>query len=488
MTREYWALFAILQCFNFYQILTHAMWRDELQTWSLVRESGTLMELFHNMRYDGFPPLWYLALWFISKASASPLAMQLFHFICSFAVQLLVMTRAPFSVKMRLAIVAGYYISFEYCLISRAYVLGVLLIFLYCSYRSQLANRPVLRAVIWGALANTSVYGAILSLAFVTDELVMFVKGLREALDSRGRKAIDLAGFLAVYGGLLAIAVAFMLSPADGNFSEGWRLHPDLNELIYEFCRNLVFLLPVPLARPTFWNTLALTDFSGFSRWMIIPSALVIMSAVWLALRPSQRYLRLFMLGFGGIWIFTVVKYYGFVRHVGTEVILFVACVWLAADERGTSWPVASRGSQWAIWCILAVNLLAWGMASIYHLRYDFSGSVEMARVIRGMGSNPPPIVADADNAASSVAGYLNMPLYYVSNRRQQTYIRWNRERTGGGSGDALDLARDLVAGGDPRVLLLLNYPLEGERARFLARTRDAIVGDETFYLYEYVK
>jgi hypothetical protein len=481
----HWALFALLQCFNLYQLLHHAMWRDELQIWSLVRESGTLPELIHNMRYDGFPPLWYICLWFISLVTASPLAMQLFHFVCSLAAQLLVMTRAPFSGAMKLAVVAGYYVSFEYCIISRAYVLGVLLIFLFCAYRSWLAPRPLLRALIWGAVANSSIYGAILSLAFVVDELVSFATGWRGGGGERGRRLKTLAGFLAVYGLLLAAAVACMLPPADGNFSEGWRLHPGMNELIYQFCRNLVFLVPIPLARPTFWNTLALTDFTGFSRWMIIPAGSVVLTAVWLALRPSPRHLRLFMLGFIGIWLFTVVKYYGFVRHVGAEAILFLACVWLSAEAR-TGEPAPSRRSRLALWCLLTTQVLAWGMASYYHLNHDFSGSREMARLIRGLGPNPPPIVADADNAASSVAGYLNAPLHYAANRKAQTYIRWNRERTGGGVDDTLAFARELAGKGNPRVLLLLNYPLEGTPAKFLARTRDAIVADEVFYLYEF--
>src|SRR5512138_1715627 len=91
VSRWQWALFVLLQLFNLYQVLHHAMWRDELQIWSVVRESPTLPQLFHNMRYDGFPPLWYICLWFISLVTSAPMAMQLFHFACSFAAQFLVM-------------------------------------------------------------------------------------------------------------------------------------------------------------------------------------------------------------------------------------------------------------------------------------------------------------------------------------------------------------------------------------------------------------
>lgn len=343
----------------------------------------------------------------------------------------------------------------------------------------------MLRSIIWGGVANTSVYGAILSLAFVADELVAFIANWRESGGERGQSLKNFFGFMVVYSLLLALAVACMLPPSDGNFSEGWRFHHNFVELFYLFCRSLTFLVPIPLAKPDFWNTLVLTDFTGFIRWMVIPSAVVILVAVWLTLRVSPRYLRLFMLGFVGIWIFTVVKYYGFARHMGAETILLLACLWLAAGEEETRYGASSWSSR-AIGVILGTQVVAWGIASWYHLNFDFSGSREMAQFIRVLDAKLPPIVADADDATSSVAGYLNQPLYYASNRKVQTYIRWNRERTGGGVEDTLAFAHELAEGGN-RVLLLLNYPLESQTAKFLARTRGAIVADEVFYLYEYV-
>ncbi len=39
-------------------ILTHALWQDEWQAWLLARDSRSLAELFHNLRYEGHPALW----------------------------------------------------------------------------------------------------------------------------------------------------------------------------------------------------------------------------------------------------------------------------------------------------------------------------------------------------------------------------------------------------------------------------------------------
>ena len=43
-------------------ILNHAMWRDELNVWLIVRDSQSLSELFHNIHYEGHPFVWYICL------------------------------------------------------------------------------------------------------------------------------------------------------------------------------------------------------------------------------------------------------------------------------------------------------------------------------------------------------------------------------------------------------------------------------------------
>jgi hypothetical protein len=481
-----WFFFALLQIFNFYQIIHHAMWRDELQIWSIVRESSSLSELFHNMRYDGFPPLWYLCLWGLSFISTSPLTMQLFHYACSFVAQFLVMSRAPFSWGMKLAIVAGYFISFEYCIISRAYVLGVLLLFLLCSYRVHLANHPLLRGAILGLLANTSVYGAILSIAFVADELWVAFGNRKKYTSPPFRSKGELLGLITVYGVLFFVAVAFMIPPYDVKFARGWNLNFDIAEMGSLFHRNLLFMVPIPTPKIAFWNSVAMND-AGI--WVSVPVSLGVLLAIWYALKPAPRYLGVFSLGFSGIWLFSVIGYLGFLRHIGAAMVLFIACVWLMAATNYENKIDTPRSSHVAIWCILIANCIAWGMASYYHLRYDFSGSREMARIIQRSGKSTHPIIADIDYAASSVAGYLGRPLYYITNDKFQTYIRWNTARADDRNPEkALAVANDLAVRENGRALLLLNYSIVSENAKLLARTHNAIEADEEFYLYEYVR
>ena len=58
----------------------HEMWRDELQAWMIARDSTSLGDLFgHNMRYEGHPGLWHLALFVLTRVTDNPVAMQALH-------------------------------------------------------------------------------------------------------------------------------------------------------------------------------------------------------------------------------------------------------------------------------------------------------------------------------------------------------------------------------------------------------------------------
>ncbi len=448
----------------------------------MARGGATLTDLFHNMRYDGFPPLWYIAVWCLSRISSSPLTMQLFHFCCAAAAQFLIMTRAPFPRAMKLAVVAGYYFSFEYCVISRAYVLGVLLIVILCAFREWLTEHPWANGYLLGLLANTSVYGAILAIAFVLYDLWPLVKNGTgvDALSRHGWRG--LIPYLAIFGVLLCVAVAFMIPPDDGDYFAGWDLHPALTDAFLYFSRNLFGLAPIPKPQPSFWCTLA-PVMAG--KGVGIPISFLVLLAVWLALRASLRQLGLFFIGFAGIWVFTVIKFFGYVRHIGHVLVLFIACLWLAALPSKGSPQSISRPARVAVWSILIANLVAMGIASYYHLNYEFSGSRAIASVIERSGRQDTPIVADIDFAASSVSGYLGRPLYYATTGKAQSFIQWNTARGEGGPDAVLSLANELYTR-DKGVLLLLNYPWEGGKVRLIAQTPEAIVANEQFYLYEF--
>src|SRR5262249_46129987 len=92
----------------------HAMWFDELHAWNIARASHSVGDLSQNLRYEGHPILWYLPLFAITRFSGDPHAMQLLQWAIATGTIALVLFRAPFSVPVRVAVLAGYCFAFEY--------------------------------------------------------------------------------------------------------------------------------------------------------------------------------------------------------------------------------------------------------------------------------------------------------------------------------------------------------------------------------------
>ncbi len=53
-------------------MLAHEMWFDEIQAWLIARDSHDIVDLIHNLRYEGHPALWYLLLMPLTRLSVTP--------------------------------------------------------------------------------------------------------------------------------------------------------------------------------------------------------------------------------------------------------------------------------------------------------------------------------------------------------------------------------------------------------------------------------
>ncbi|HZE76598.1 MAG TPA: hypothetical protein VE091_14900, partial [Gemmatimonadales bacterium] len=42
-----------------FAMASHELWRDEAQPWLVALHSGSLLELFRHIKYEGHPGLWY---------------------------------------------------------------------------------------------------------------------------------------------------------------------------------------------------------------------------------------------------------------------------------------------------------------------------------------------------------------------------------------------------------------------------------------------
>ena len=106
-------------------ILFHEIWLDEAHHWLLARDSASLSELWAVSRYEGHPIFWNVILFIITRFTSDPVWMQLVHWLISVTVVFFVMRFSPLPALWNILFVFGYFILYEYTVISRNYsILG----------------------------------------------------------------------------------------------------------------------------------------------------------------------------------------------------------------------------------------------------------------------------------------------------------------------------------------------------------------------------
>lgn len=238
-------------------IFRHEMWRDELQAWSLAKDSSSLAELYQAGRYEKHPQAWFLVLFLLSRLTASPVIMQLFHLFPASLSAYLVLKFFPFPLLYRFLLIFGYYLLFEYGIISRNYALGVLCLFLFCTLYPSFRSRPFPLGLCLFVTANTSAYGLIvavcLSAALLADVIL--------TEDLRGRVKYYFPLILAVLGVFLAY---IQLAPmADSVIDRTARLQTTFQPELFQGLIRLIprAYFPVPQFVFQFWNSYVLDVF-----------------------------------------------------------------------------------------------------------------------------------------------------------------------------------------------------------------------------------
>lgn len=470
-------------------ILNHPLWQDEWQAWLIARGSGSLTELFHNIRYDGHPGLWYLFLYLLSRWTSHPLAIQLFHLGLATTTVWIFLRYSPFTRLQKILFIFGYFPFFEYAIISRNYAAGILLIFTYCAIFVQtLPKKHLLLAGLLFLLCQTSVYGVLLAMAL--GAALIF----RELWDNRFnpiRPQRGLIIFSAILGAGIFLAVLQLMPPHDSGFAVDWRGNFDWPVLVRTGNTIWESYIPLPDLNYHFWNTNLIQ-----LPYLKLFFSLLLLAFPLLLFRRQPSVLTLFSLGTLAILSFTYTKYPGSLRHHGHLFILLIAALWLSSyspDRPGESRrfgkivEFCQQRRNGFISLILAAQLTAGLLAASLSLGYPFSAGEETARYIQAHGLDNMLIAGDEDDAASVISGYLNRPLYYLCANRLGTFVIWDQQRHGLEVSEVLRRCRELARRHRREVLLILNREIitpEPDIISLRQCTR-SIVSKEAFYLYK---
>ena len=120
-----WLAYAVLLGFA---IFHHQMWSDELQAFLIARDSGSIAELFKNLRYEGHPALWYLLLMIPSHISWNPAGMQILNYLLALTEAWLILSVRELKLIVRILLIFSFTLFYTDGTLARSYMLAVLLL------------------------------------------------------------------------------------------------------------------------------------------------------------------------------------------------------------------------------------------------------------------------------------------------------------------------------------------------------------------------
>ncbi len=468
---------------SLYSVSHHEMWRDELQAWMIAISGNSISELFANIKYEGHPPLWFIILYALKHLTRNPAAIQVVHVIIA-AISVFVFTRyAPFTITERVLFVFGYFVFYEYNIISRNYAVGVLLLFCFLSIHKEriLENNYVVLAIILFLLCRANVFATVLAVTCASYSAITLFQQRADWITSPKKRTEIIFSAVVFLGGLVT-ALRVMSPEPDISLYAPLHLPANFEELVADTTAIVSSLwsayMPLPRFETVFWesNAISYLPLRPFERYMVrfvISLAVFIIITAAFMRKPRVLFFYLFSSCFVFFFYFVVVFR---VRYIGHLYLIFIASMWLwrgntlSHDFRNMyihKFAVFSEKilMRYILIIILIVNFAAGVSANVMDIVMPFSSSSEAAAFIK----NDPrtanlPIAGSIDYIVSPIAGYLNRPVYYLDSGRLGTFIIWDKKRKIWTPADLTDIVKkekkDLV--------LVTSYPLQRDLMEFL--------------------
>lgn len=490
----------------------HEMWRDEIMAWLMARDIATPWQVFSIIKYEGHPGLWYLLMWPLAHLSWNPVWMQALHAWIAGAAVFVLLRCGPFSWTVRVVLALGYFLAYEWAVISRNYAVSVLLLFVFCALYGRRWRRFPALALVLFLLCHTNVHSLILVSIFFVVLLVEFAVAFVGQRDDANRYLGRVTlGFLMIAAGLVTAGLQ-MTPPADSGTAREWvhEWQPErFQKVAGIFCRAY---LPLPADRVTFWNGNRLLEAGQAPPprpWFAVPlertvpvaGCILGVGCLFFLKRPWM--VVPYLLGSVALAAFFYVKYFGSLRNHGFLFLLFLVTVWLSSYYRpwhtSSSW-IDALSDSWdrhRMKVLLFLGLIHVGgtwTAVRQDWREPFSNGRAAAAWIRAAYPDRSQLVFAGDQAGvvSTVVGYLQLDrIFYLDRKEFGAHLKQDRRLGAMARPDVPQRVHDLAARERKSVLLVLSYRLSAEETaslggQFLLGFDSPSVIGENYYLYLY--
>jgi tetratricopeptide (TPR) repeat protein len=489
-------------------VVHHEMWRDELEPWLIASCSETLSDFFRNMKMGSNPYLWYLILHFLSKITLSPIIAQLAHLAFAIGAVYLVLRFSPFTLLQKFFLCCGYYMLYEYGIISRGYSLTIFFIFLFCVLYKKHWSTGIPLAIVIFFLANaTGGFGAILSIAFLMFLVANYL--FNEMSDPKKKQKIKYFGwtvFLILFS--IWVAVKSISPPADSVYANFWFKEIDTARMVKILHRVWGGYIPIPdLSTVNFWNTniISIADPVGFAKLFLTLVSLAFILFGTLLFSRRISILIFFLAGTFGILLFSYLNGAIFIingaRYNGFMFLIFIISYWLMSyfPEKNKSTIViltslrdklnVEKYSNIFILVLCIANTLAGVIAYSKDFVRDFSSVERTGKYIVANNLQRHQMAGFVDYAVSPISAYTRKPFYYPERDTSSTFPIWTMRNYTTDNNQVIGRLLNFIAKQNDTVLVVLNFDLNTSMIgdvhfEHMASFKESIVADENYSVF----
>ena len=476
----------------------HELWRDEVQAWMLARATRSFQDI-QNYRYEPFFGIWEVTLLLLTRFTSSTDVLQAFHLSIAATNVFLFTKYSPFTRVQKFLFSFGYFTFYEYGIISRQYVFGLLSAILFClAFKHRYTKFYWIVASLL-LMSRVSIYTLILAIAISAVLSLEFYYRTKKNLlpDGVHYKSI-LIGLGVIVVGIIT-SIYSCIPPQDSGYAMGWyfTFHPELLSRVASLPVKALF--PVPQIEFHFWNSYLLDTFAFFLSYKEYITALLLLWT-FLVLFRTPWVLGIYLVATFGILAFSYVKFPGVVRHHGILFVIFMLVVWgyrcsKKIDGQGIVFRFSKRLEKSlnpALIAILVGQIFGTLIAVNMDVKHVFSYGRQMAEYIQNNKLSNLPIIAHRDAPTSTVAAYLKpSKLFYLSGERYGSFIRFDQKRLSAPPPleRVIQIGQRLTHSGSSDFLILLNRPLPPAylsmySLNLLVSFNKSIVSDESYWLY----
>lgn len=405
-------------------ILHHELWLDEAHHWLLARDSHSVSELIANTRTEGHPLLWSFLLYAITRFTADPFWMQFVHILISTTAVFVLLRKAPFGWIFKILFIFGYFMIFEYNLISRNYMLGILFLFLACSVFRDRQRQFTCLCLFLALAANVHLMFSIISFALFVTLL------LEQAIERQLFQRKFVVGYAIFVLGLVSIVVQIQSTQSD------WLLEPirqmSLSErLVKGFVSLFKGLINIPDLRTIyFWNS---NYIANAFRPVATVLALLIYLLPLVIFSKNRKTIFFVYTALIGAQFFFFVTQRGATRFHGMTFIIFIMALWIEYYYRSEDYKLQAIVNRFhltslknpIVYGILAIHFFSGIGAYVTDYHYPFTSAKETVDFLRSEKLDDREIISTTCDG-TIISAYLGRKIWFLCEADYESFCRWD--------------------------------------------------------------